>query len=185
MSLSFGDPALPTRLVICVDGTQNTSPVGGKSGGSQTNIRRIYAGATQGKCVDSFTGTTFNQVVQYVPGIGSADEVISKDRIQASVLGQGYLKQIQDVYESCCQLNGGRDEVWLFGFSRGAYVVRAVAGLLNQFQALASAGQPQFAKDFKKILKEAEKTQGPSSVLLTPVCSDDTILCCAWLMSLR
>lgn len=164
-AMAFSDSTLPTRLVICVDGTSYNECGARKSDRSQTNIHRIYAGLKRGKCA------SFNQLVQYVPGIGSADDAISKERIHASVLGKGYPKQIQDVYESCCQLTGSQDEVFLFGYSRGAYVVRAVAGLLHHFGAVASAGQPEFAKDFKKCLKEAERRQGRASGLaLSPVC---------------
>src|ERR1700761_3084287 len=94
------DQKVATRLIICVDGTQLTPG----SGSNQTTIHRIHAGIKQGRIVDNTTGRTFNQVVEYVPGIGTADDAFSKDRLQASVTGQGYLKQIQDVYESCCKL---------------------------------------------------------------------------------
>lgn len=151
--------------MICVDGSQYNP----SSGTVETNIRRIYASIQVGKVSDSSCGGVFKQEVKYVPGIGSADDAFSKDRIQASVLGQGHLKQIQDVYESCSKLTGEQDEVWLFGFSRGAFVVRAVAGLLHTFGAITSAGQPEFAKDFKKVLKDAERSSGSSSVLLSPV----------------
>ena len=165
------DQKLPTRLVICVDGTQHTPDVGS----NQTTIHRIHAGVRQGRAVDNTTHRAFNQVVEYIPGIGLADDGFDKARFQASVTGTGYLKQIQDVYESCCKLTGGNDEVWLFGFSRGAFVVRAVAGLLNQFQALTSAGEPEFAKDFKKILKESDKRSSKASLLLSPVSSISSI----------
>jgi len=151
-----------TRLVICVDGTQ---PAGRTA---HTNVSRLCAGVKRGLCVDSF-GDKYDQIAKYVPGIGSADGLFSTDRIQASVLGQGYLKQVQDVYETCCQLTGEKDEVWLFGFSRGAYVVRAVAGLLHHFNAIASAGQPEFGADFKRILKEAHRRSGQSNLSLSPV----------------
>ena len=174
--MSFPDARLPTRLVICVDGTQYSDSGPRKANSSQTTIHRIYAGLKSGKSTCASSGIVFNQVLRYVSGIGSADDVFSKDRIQASVLGGGYLKQIQDVYESCCQLTGSQDEVWLFGYSRGAYVVRAVAGLLHHLGALNTAGQPEFARDFKKILKEAERMQGyASSPALSLVCIEQTL----------
>ena len=171
--MALADSRLPIRLVICVDGTQAPS-ASDKSNGSQTNVHRIYAIANRDSCRDGLTGGVYRQAVKYFPGIGSAEDAFSKDRIQASVFGQGYLKQIQDVYESCCQLTGEKDDIWLFGFSRGAYVMRAVAGLLHQVGAVASAGQPEFAKDFKRILKEAERQQGLSGLALSPVCKQQT-----------
>ena len=164
------DGTLPTRLIICVDGTQYSDSGARKSSSSQTNVHRIYAGLKSGRCMCSISGLTFNQVLQYVPGIGNANDTFSTDRMRAGVFGDGYLKQIQDVYESCCQLKGSEDEIWLFGYSRGAYVVRVVAGLLHHFGALATAGQSRFGKDFKKTLKEAERMQGHTSPLaLSPV----------------
>jgi hypothetical protein len=149
---------LPTRLVICVDGTNSDNSAG--AGG--TNVRRIYASIQRGISTDVSTGVTFDQDAIYLTGTGSPDDLISKDRIQASVLGSRYLKQIQDVYESCSKLAQELDEVWLFGFSRGAFVVRAVAGLLHDFGALASAGHSEFPRDFKKVLKHMEARRGKS-----------------------
>lgn len=157
--------ALPTRLVVCVDGTQFNP---NESSRTQTNIYRIYAGIKPGKVVDKSTGVAFNQVLKYVPGIGSADEVFSTER----AFGQGYLKQIQDVYEACSQLSNERDEVWLFGFSRGAYVIRAVAGMLHRYGAAVTAGQPEFQRDFKKALKDGERL---SNTTLSPTSSISSI----------
>lgn len=128
------DAAIPSRLVICVDGSQYN-----RSSGNETSIHRIYSSIKSGKCTDGSTGGIIKQLPHYILGIGSADETFSKDRIQASVFGQGHLKQIQDVYEKCCQLRDDKDEIWLFGFSRGAYVVRAVAGLLHQFVSIPNS----------------------------------------------
>ncbi|KAF2765736.1 hypothetical protein EJ03DRAFT_354618 [Teratosphaeria nubilosa] len=162
--MSADQENLPTRLVLCVDGTT-------KSSGSQTNVHRIYSGVQLGKVIDSSSGIAYKQVPRYVSGIGSADEIFSADKLQAFVFGQGFLKQIQDVYELCCQLNGPQDELFLFGYSRGAYVVRAVAGLLHAFGAIASAGQSDFENNFKKLLKEAENRHGTSELSLSPTSS--------------
>jgi uncharacterized protein (DUF2235 family) len=158
--------SIPTRLVICVDGEQPSGA--GKNKPVLTNLQRINASVTRGNCTSSSTGLTYNQHVLYLPGVGNADDAFSKDRLLG---GQVYLKQIQEVYESCSRLNGSRDEVWLFGFSRGAYVVRAVAGLLHAFGAIASAGEPEFGRDFKRLLKDADKGGSTLSLALGPVCT--------------
>ncbi|KAF7185976.1 hypothetical protein HII31_12849 [Pseudocercospora fuligena] len=146
-------PAITSRrFVICVDGASykpddNSIP---------TNIYRIYTSIKNGKCVDRDTGITYNQEPLYYAGIGGADDVLSKDRLQAGVLGNPYQDQIRNIYEKCCELSGPHDEVVFFGFSRGAYVVRAVAGLLHRFGALISAGSPDFARNYKKLLKDSD-----------------------------
>ncbi|KAK4561601.1 hypothetical protein LTR86_004280 [Recurvomyces mirabilis] len=155
------DVTLPLRLVICVDG-------GTKAGSGQSNIQQIVASVQSGKCLDIGTTSWCNQLPRYFNG---GDDTLST----ASVLGHGHVKQIQDVYENCCQLKGDKDEIWLFGYGRGAFIVRAVAGLLHHCGALNSAGQPEFTKDFKKLLKEAELRSGRrSSLALSPVSSAST-----------
>ena len=155
----------PTRLIVCVDGESNTAGTN-KNKPALTSIQRINASIARGNCTSSSTGQTFNQHVVYLPGVGNADDTFSKDRLLG---GQVYIKQIQEVYESCSRLNGSRDEVWLFGFSRGAYVVRAVAGLLHTHGGIASAGEPEFARDFKKLMKDADKGGSTASLVLSPV----------------
>ncbi|TKA34380.1 hypothetical protein B0A54_15211 [Friedmanniomyces endolithicus] len=157
---------LPTRLVLCIDGT----PV--KSGGSQTNIQRVSAAIKQGRCLDSLTSELYRQESHCIPWTGAAEDTFSADRLAPGVLGQTHIKQVQAAYEKCSQLVGNKDEVWLFGFGRGAYVARAVAGLLHQVGATASAGQPEFVNDFKKVLKESERQAGRrSSLALSPISS--------------
>ena len=54
-------------------------------------------------------------------------------------------EQIKDIYRFCCQcLTDPDDELWLYGFSRGAYVVRAVAGLFHHLRALTFQDQKDF-----------------------------------------
>ena len=154
----------PVRLIICVDGTWCSPDGNSKTHYSQTNIYRIYACVQEGLCVDPSTGRTVYQHKEYIEGIGSANDAVSFERLHAGAFGRGYLGHIKKVYELCCQLTGDDDEVWLFGFSRGAFVVRAVAGLLHYLKALCSAGSPQFEQDFKdslKTYKEMQRTGKP------------------------
>ncbi|KAF2164250.1 hypothetical protein M409DRAFT_56937 [Zasmidium cellare ATCC 36951] len=146
---------IPTRLVICVDGARydpnNTSE-------TPTSVYRIFSSIQQGRCIDTQTGVAHNQLPRYFPAIASSDEVFSAQKLQATLPGQGYHRQIQDVYEACCQLTGAEDELVFFGFARGAYVVRAVAGLLHNFGLLnIAAAQSDFGRSFKKVLKESDK----------------------------
>ncbi|KAK5121572.1 hypothetical protein LTR85_004744 [Meristemomyces frigidus] len=57
------------------------------------------------------------------------------------------------------------DEVWFFGFSRGAYVVRAVAGLLHYIRKLKAVGSQTFDKDYKEALAAYESLQGKGSLV--------------------
>lgn len=103
----------------------------------------------------------YDQVVKYFHGIAARDEMLLFKRIREGAFGGECLQQIRKVYRECCLLNGKDDEVWLYGFSRGAYVVRAVAGLLHYIRALVSAQGPDktFEQDFEEALKVYRKMQ--------------------------
>lgn len=160
----------PTRLICCVDGTYFT-PDGsdGKGHGNITNVYRIYASVKTGKCFDKITGKEYFQRKIYEQGIGSTDDLNLYDKTRAGVWGIGFGKIIRKIYEECSQLDAD-DEIWLYGFSRGAYIVRAVAGLLHWIWALQSAGSDRFEAEFSKALrfyvdhKEQRSRSGPGQV---------------------
>ncbi|KAL8783816.1 MAG: hypothetical protein Q9213_004362 [Squamulea squamosa] len=142
---------LPTRLIYCVDGTyctpDGTHPRGR---GNISNVYRIYASVKKGYCVND-DKKEFNQEKVYEPGLGSADNLNLLEKAKAGASGKGYKEIIRRVYKKCCTLND-TDEVWLYGFSRGAYIVRAVAGLLHHIGALQSV-----EKDFDSVYPQALK----------------------------
>ncbi|KAL8775566.1 MAG: hypothetical protein Q9209_000062 [Squamulea sp. 1 TL-2023] len=142
---------LPTRLIYCVDGTyctpDGTHPQGR---GNISNVYRIYASVKKGYCVNN-DKKEFNQEKVYEPGLGSADDLNLLEKAKAGASGKGYKDIIRRVYKRCCTLDE-TDEVWLYGFSRGAYIVRAVAGLLHHIGALQSV-----EKDFDYVYPLALK----------------------------
>lgn len=105
--------------------------------------------------------TRYDQQKKYFRGIASEEGISYGGRLMAGMLGSQAMDQIRDVYQHCCLTTGKDDEVWLFGFSRGAFVVRAVAGLLHYIGALKSAGDDSmsFKEDFKLALKVYKKLQ--------------------------
>lgn len=98
----------------------------------------------------------------YIDGLASAAEFSVTQRAWAGYSGSGYEKQIREAYEECCKLRNEGDEVWLYGFSRGAFVVRAVAGMLHYLRAIESAGTETFRTDYKRALEvyKAMQKQG-------------------------
>ena len=145
--------SVPVRLVVCIDGTYCTPDGPHRRGnGNISNIYRICASVKRGLCQDVLTGRRIIQEKHYEPGIGSADEIGSWSRLKAGVYGTGFKDIIRQLYEKCCGLES-KDEVWLYGFSRGAYIARAVAGLLNHLGSLKSAGTPKFQADYKRALE--------------------------------
>ncbi|KAL9594238.1 MAG: hypothetical protein Q9219_007140 [cf. Caloplaca sp. 3 TL-2023] len=104
------------------------------------------------------TSTGSAQQKKYYPGLGAKADIALLKRLEIAALGSGFADQIRQVYEDCCKLtDDNHNETWLFGFSRGAYVVRAVAGLLHGIRALKSAGTPDFLKDYKDALEKYQQ----------------------------
>jgi uncharacterized protein (DUF2235 family) len=105
------------RLVVCCDGTwQDLSKE------YPTNVVKM-AQAVKTK------DTTIPQIVFYGQGIGSGGELLN--RVGGGAFGWGIDQNIQDAYRFLCLNYDPGDEIYLFGFSRGAYTVRSLAGLIR------------------------------------------------------
>lgn len=150
-----------TRLVICIDGTW-CEPDGVRASGNQTNVYRTYASTRRGLVKDITTNIEWFQDAVYYPGlgtkyIGTATNMRPTRQILGGIFGRGYEQYLQDAYKRCCAL-AEQDEVWLFGFSRGAFVVRALAGMLYHLRVIKSTGK-QWEKDYKEALLKYETIQ--------------------------
>ncbi|QIR15374.1 DUF2235 domain-containing protein [Shewanella aestuarii] len=106
------------RIVICADGTWNR-PEQDLATDYATNVLKI-ARAIEPIAVDGKL-----QQVFYDWGIGSYH-----DAFVAGATGRGLHKNIMDGYRYIVQNYAPGDEIWLFGFSRGAYTVRCLSGLI-------------------------------------------------------
>ena len=112
------------RIITCSDGTWNkpNTKVDGKS--VRTNVQRIFDFITT---ADS-AGIT--QVKYYDEGIGSEGNALS--RMFSGSTGKGIDENILDAYKFICWNYAPGDEIFLFGFSRGAYTARSLAGLIRK-----------------------------------------------------
>ncbi|MCJ1306944.1 hypothetical protein MMC25_000588 [Agyrium rufum] len=124
------------RLVVCVDGTW-FGPDGASSHGSEnkSNVFRIYASIKEGRFTDQ-SGNTIIQSRQYFPGVGVGKPFLEK--AMDGWTGDGCNDMILNIFQYICNnLTDSNDELWMFGFSRGAYVVRAVSSMLRYLRALS------------------------------------------------
>lgn len=103
------------RIVIASDGTWN-SPEDARP----TNVLRLSRAVAP-----SALGQT-RQVVFYDWGVGS-----DRKKLSGGISGTGIDKNIMDCYRFIVQNYDKGDELYFFGFSRGAYTVRSLAGLIR------------------------------------------------------
>lgn len=111
------------RIAIFCDGTWNTpdEAVDGKH--CQTNVVKMADALLQ----KSNDGTV--QLLYYDTGIGSEGNLIIRSFDGAT--GQGISDNILQAYRFIIQNYDPGDELFLFGFSRGAFTVRSLSGLIR------------------------------------------------------
>lgn len=105
------------KLVICCDGTWQALRAK-----KPTNVVKFS------QACKPATSDGIPQVLYYQEGIGANESFLYK--MFAGAFGWGIDKNIQDAYRFLCLNYEKGDQVYLFGFSRGAYTVRSLAGMI-------------------------------------------------------
>jgi uncharacterized protein (DUF2235 family) len=108
------------RIVICCDGTWNADD----TQTDDTNVALI-ARSVHGS---QETGGVL-QIVLYLRGVGTSG--LKLESFIEGVTGVGVDENIRSAYQFICQNYVPGDEIYLFGFSRGAFTVRSLAGLVT------------------------------------------------------
>lgn len=115
------------NVVVCCDGTANEFAT------DKTNVLRLF----------SVLERSSRQTAGYFPGIGTmeppgalSDVGRRVTRGLARAVGYGLETEIRNAYAFVMQHYEEGDVLYLFGFSRGAYTVRAVASLLRMYGLL-------------------------------------------------
>src|SRR5580698_4024671 len=116
------------NIVICCDGTGNAF-----GGDSNSNVVKLY----------STLLINDEQVGYYHPGVGTmgapnARNWVEKQwsRVKGLAFGAGLLGNVADAYRYLMDLYADGDRVYLFGFSRGSYTARTLAGMLHMYGLL-------------------------------------------------
>jgi uncharacterized protein (DUF2235 family) len=111
------------KLVVCCDGTWNRPyQVGGP-----TNVVKMV------RAILPIDPDGASQLVYYHAGVGTGNLV---DVITGGVVGIGLGQNVQDAYEFLVNNFVDGDRIYLFGFSRGAYTARSLAGLIASVRGL-------------------------------------------------
>lgn len=110
------------NLVVCCDGTWNTPDQKEAGVPIPTNVARLYnAVAAQDAAGEA-------QLSYYHSGVGTEGNWL--DRVAGGSVGAGMGKNIQSAYKWLGVNYRPGDRIFLFGFSRGAYTVRSLAGMI-------------------------------------------------------
>lgn len=123
------------RLIVCSDGTWNTPDQ--KDGGKYrpSNVVKMA------RAIKPLGRDGRQQVVFYDRGVGTAWGL---DRWIGGAFGKGLSRNVEDGYRFLVHNYQEGDEVFLFGFSRGAYTARSLAGLIRNCGLLKKIHADQF-----------------------------------------
>ena len=122
----------PRNIVICCDGTGN------EFGDANSNVVKLYTTLE----IDAA------QVAYYHPGVGTMGDPNQQhrlgrewSRIKGLAFGVGFKANVLNAYQYLMETYSDGDRVCLIGFSRGAYTVRALAGLLDGYGLLCRGNE--------------------------------------------
>lgn len=147
------------RLIVCCDGTWMDS-----DGDVQipSNVTRISRCIEQ-EGVDEKTGRSIPQIVYYQAGVGTEDNFYSK--YIGGATGKGLSEHIREAYSFICNNYHNGDEIFLIGFSRGAFTARSISSLIRAVGLLTPAGLVYFYQifqDWEYQLKDGWKSSYPT-----------------------
>lgn len=114
---------MPKTIVILIDGTGN------EFAGNPTNVLRLAQALVNQPGV---------QIFHYDPGVGTQGATTTDrlglktlSRIAGLGLGFGVYARVANAYRFLMETYEQGDRVFVFGFSRGAYIARALAGMIH------------------------------------------------------
>lgn len=123
------------RLILLFDGTWNDPE-------TQTNVFRLAS------LLKDYDGDT-RQRFFYHAGVGTG----KFDRFLGGVFGVGLTDNLLEGYQWLSKRYTDGDEIWLFGFSRGAYTARSLGGLLRKC-GLLNIYNPKLLTEAMRIYRD-------------------------------
>lgn len=130
MAMFAKGSTMPKRLVFCFDGTWNTL-----SAKVPTNVAKL----AQMICPVASDGTV--QIVYYDEGIGTNTNWLGK-QLQG-MTGRGLTVNLREAYRFLIFNYEPGDQIFAFGFSRGAFTARSFAGFIRHAGILDVISAPQ------------------------------------------
>src|SRR5690348_13736437 len=139
------------NIVICCDGTGN------QFDRSKSNVIKLYKALI---CDD-------NQIAYYHPGVGTmgSRNALSRvgklwTKIIGLAFGYGISDNVADAYQFLMRTYEPGDNVYVFGFSRGAYTARALCGMLHTVGLLTEGNEGLIPYAIRDDQKKTHRFRG-------------------------
>lgn len=113
------------RIVVCADGTWNEPERKDEATGrpQPTNVLKVA------RAIRPRSAVGVDQVVYYHEGVGTDGGL---DQFTGGAFGTGMARNVRALYRFLVYNFEPGDELYFFGFSRGAFTVRTLAGFMNK-----------------------------------------------------
>ena len=119
------------RLVVCCDGTWNrpdqVTRAPASAAGAPTSVPAPTNVAKLALAVSPQDASGVRQHTYYHPGVGTTPG----ERLRGGAFGLGLARNVRDAYRFLVECYEPGDQLYLFGFSRGAFTARSVAGFVR------------------------------------------------------
>ena len=119
------------RIIICCDGTQNDPDQMDRDRVAPTNVVKISRAIKE---VDRTENPEIRQIIYYDPGVGTGWWA---KRMLEGMSGTGISENIIQAYAFLSENYQEGDEIFCFGFSRGAFTIRSLCGMINRVGLIA------------------------------------------------
>ncbi len=129
------------KIIICCDGSWNTPDQQENNIPVPTNVIKLV------RAIKPLDSNNISQVVFYDQGVGTTGDALT--RFVGGTTGWGISQNILDSYRFLANNYQDGDEIYAFGFSRGAYTARAFCGLVASFGLLSKLDLDQLPKVYK------------------------------------
>ena len=151
------------NIVVCCDGTSN------KLADDHTNVVRIFQVAVKGDA----------QIAFYDPGVGTMaapDQRTALGKrwslIKGLAVGEGLDENVFKAYRYLMREYRPGDRVYLFGFSRGAFTVRVLAGMLQGVGLLHAGSEnmlPYCWESYRSIPTTVDTSPEPDTLAVQKI----------------
>jgi len=141
--------AQPKRLIVCCDGTWEDATA--DSVQPPSNVTRISRALSRyAEVEEDGVKKIIPQIVYYQKGVGTG----IGDKIWGGAAGAGLSANIRAAYGFLAENYDVNDKIYFFGFSRGAYTARAIAGLVTDLGILSCRGMDNFTTVYNEYYKK-------------------------------
>ncbi|KAI8979716.1 hypothetical protein BDF20DRAFT_974853 [Mycotypha africana] len=145
------------RIIVCLDGTWETPE-------EKTNVYKFF------NRIDTTQTDEWEHSAQYYSGLGTH----WRHPLMGGLFGYGISKQIVTAYQYICNAyRDEKDEIWLLGFSRGAFAARSLSGMINNVGLLPSSKVSNKAKRAFQIYRDGSTNSYPTKKIATKFRKDN------------